>query len=45
MNILGIRNNVTITIDTQGYFSSYPDEWYSIIADGDVKVGEGEQER
>lgn len=45
MGILGIRNAVTITIDTQGYFSSYPDEWYSIVADGDITVGQGTQTR
>ena len=45
MGILGIRNAVPITIDTQGYFSSYPDEWYSIVADGDITVGQGTQTR
>jgi hypothetical protein len=39
MGIMGIRNNVTITLDTQGYFSSYPDEWYSVINDAEVTVG------
>jgi hypothetical protein len=43
MNILGIRGEVTITIDSQGLFENYPNEWYSIVADGDTHVGEGNQ--
>lgn len=45
MGILGIRDNIIMTIDTQGHFTDFTEEWYSILADGDATIGNNNNKR